>query len=267
MSSAPSGALRAADSDRADVCGMLDAALADGQLTAAEYATRTSAAMRAVTFADLETLIADLQLPEALVDTPVVRADLRRPHRLRMPLAIVAGAAALGAVVGLAVGCAGGGAETAAEAGRPAFTTPNGLARFIADYRAHFGDTSVDEVTLHPEHVSIVRRAADNPAQEDRWDYDGEFDHSVTTSRDPDDPTIDLAALDLPAIAAVLAGSTRTVGVPEGAVTHLGIEPSEHAGIAGGLEVQIFVADERGGRGDLTVAADGAPVAVFPAGR
>ena len=63
--------LRARDSDRADVCAVIDAALADGQLTASEHAARSAKAMRAETFAVLDRLIDDLQTTDDFAATPI----------------------------------------------------------------------------------------------------------------------------------------------------------------------------------------------------
>ena len=52
--------VRAADADRNLVAKLLDDALADGQLTIAEYDERTAAAYRAKTYGELDVLTADL---------------------------------------------------------------------------------------------------------------------------------------------------------------------------------------------------------------
>jgi hypothetical protein len=59
---APSGpgALRATDADRATVQGMLQNAYADGRLSWEEFDARTTALMRAQTYADLNALTGDL---------------------------------------------------------------------------------------------------------------------------------------------------------------------------------------------------------------
>ncbi|SNS44677.1 DUF1707 SHOCT-like domain-containing protein [Rhodococcoides kyotonense] len=54
--------VRAADADRALVAKLLSDALADGQLTLAEYDTRTAAAYKAKTYGELDVLTGDLAL-------------------------------------------------------------------------------------------------------------------------------------------------------------------------------------------------------------
>lgn len=55
--------VRAADADRNLVAELLSRALADGQLTVAEYDERTAAAYRAKTYGDLDVLTGDLAVP------------------------------------------------------------------------------------------------------------------------------------------------------------------------------------------------------------
>ncbi len=52
---------RAKDSDRTDICQILDSALADGQLSMEEHRQRVGAATNATTLAELQALVGDLQ--------------------------------------------------------------------------------------------------------------------------------------------------------------------------------------------------------------
>ena len=63
---------RASDSDRDDTCQTLDAALSDGQLSTEEHRERVSAATKAVTLGQLQSLVSALQIsktPAALPKT------------------------------------------------------------------------------------------------------------------------------------------------------------------------------------------------------
>lgn len=59
----PDPHLLAADADRAAVATRLDAALADGRLTPAEYEDRSARALAARTYGELDALTADLPRP------------------------------------------------------------------------------------------------------------------------------------------------------------------------------------------------------------
>ena len=73
--------VRANDADRSLVCGMLDAAYADGELDGAEHASRISAAMVAKTRGELQDLVSDLQSPLPAFAQPAVPAVPRRRGR------------------------------------------------------------------------------------------------------------------------------------------------------------------------------------------
>ena len=89
--------MRAADGDRNQVVELLREALDEGRLTLPEYDERVAVAYRAVTYADLNLLLADLPRtrPEGALAIPAPKpvsrvsppADPRKPHR--MPLALM----------------------------------------------------------------------------------------------------------------------------------------------------------------------------------
>ncbi|MGB8404588.1 MAG: DUF1707 domain-containing protein [Mycobacterium sp.] len=94
----PADIVRASDTDRADVCGILDAAYADGELDPSEHCDRVAAATAAKTRGELRGLIGDLQSP-----TPAFArtADAPPPTPRRKHAAkIAAGCAAALAVIG-----------------------------------------------------------------------------------------------------------------------------------------------------------------------
>ncbi|MFE6922458.1 DUF1707 domain-containing protein [Nocardia sp. NPDC057663] len=188
--------LRARDTDRADVCALLDAALADGQLTAREHEKRTATAMQAETFGALDRLVDDLQIPGDLAATPVARGIPRAPRRWWMPVGAIVLAGLLGAGAGLLGRTVG---DAAFGEPLPDLTTGNGFAHFLADYRAKYGSTEVDELTLYPDYA-IVERKADKPGKQDEQIYRGSFKAwGSQGSRTPDTKSFDLAGVDLAA--------------------------------------------------------------------
>lgn len=245
------GGLRARDADRVDACALLDAARDDGQLTAQEHDRRTVAAMRAKTFGDLDGLVHDLQIPANLVDSPVVRSD-RRVRSRRWQWAAAAATAAL--LLGALAGCVG---REVTHRPMPDLTTGRGLDAFIADYRDHFGDTMVDEVTLFPDYV-VVERQSGTQSQYIR--YDGDFDSSTSTSRSSDTEAFDLAVIDVPTIARLIAGAPQTVRAPGKPVSHIMIERAKK-----GADPFVRIYVEAGSGGYLEVTPEGVPLRVFPA--
>ena len=68
---------RAKDSDRNETCGILDTALADGQLSMAEHGERVKTATSATTLGQLQDLVSDLQSDQK-IDVPVITKIVNR---------------------------------------------------------------------------------------------------------------------------------------------------------------------------------------------
>ncbi|RDI46675.1 DUF1707 SHOCT-like domain-containing protein [Nocardia mexicana] len=251
--------LRVRDADRVDACALLDTARDDGQITAGEHGERTAAALRAKTFGDLDALIGDLQIPGGLVRSAVVNPSRRRGPRRWIPAVV---AVALAASIGALVGVAATDHPRPGDPDLPDLTTARGIETFLADYRTHFGDLLVDELTLHPEHASFERAAVSRTLN---FTYRGEFDDSSSSDRDREARPFDLGAIDLPLLARYLAGATQTVGAPDGAVTHIMIERSTDM-LDDDPVVTIYVKGGAGG-GYLVLTPAGEPVRVVPVSR
>ncbi|MFE3290252.1 DUF1707 domain-containing protein [Rhodococcus sp. NPDC059234] len=251
------GGLRARDSDRADACGLLDAALADGQLDETEHAARSAAAMRAKTFGELDRLVGDLQVPGRFADAPVVRPARRLPGRRTLLAAVAVG---LAAAIGALAGTVGGGGSAAPL---PDLTTGNGLRHFVDDYRARFGDTVADEADLFPEHASIDRPSAE-PTRSEPYLYRGEFElWGSASTRSRDARSFDLGALNLPVIAQLVAGAPRSLRIPDGDVDHLSLrfEPGDDKLPAA---VTIFVQNAAGDSAHMVTGFDGKIRSMYP---
>ncbi|WP_024801720.1 DUF1707 domain-containing protein [Nocardia sp. BMG51109] len=259
MSPARNSGLRVRDADRVDACALLDTARDDGQLTADEHGERTAAALRAKTFGDLDALVADLQIPRNLVRSAVVNPRRRqRSRRWVLAGAAVAAAAAVGALAGVVATDRPG----SSGSDLPDLTTARGIETFLADYRAHFGDLMVDELTLHPEHASFERAAEGGTG---RFSYRGEFADSSVTDRDPDVRPFDLGAIDVPLLARYLAGAPQTVGAPGGAVTYLIVQRSTDLPDEG--PVLSIYTKGAAGSGYMTISPSGEPLSVYRASR
>ncbi|MGQ4619285.1 DUF1707 domain-containing protein [Nocardia sp. R7R-8] len=254
--------VRARDTDRADVCGLLDAALADGQLDAAEHAARTARAMRAKSFGELDALIDDLQIPDGLADAPVVRVDRRRPRRWPAPVSVLVAALVAGAMVGGISRC--GDDLPGVSENVPDLTTGAGLAYFLAEYRVEFGDMSADEVTLYPKYVTVDRQKPGSASETGDYYYDGDFRASRTSERQRGTRSFDLAAIDVPAIAGLLAGAPQSVKAPDGVITHVIMNFQPSGPVDAGPAIYIYVKNKGGSSGYLTVTFAGEPIVVSP---
>ncbi|MEW1736768.1 DUF1707 domain-containing protein [Nocardia beijingensis] len=254
--------VRARDTDRADVCGLLDAARADGQLTADEHAARTAEAMRAKSFGELDALIDDLQTPDGLANTPVIRVDRRRPRRWLAPVSVVLAALVAGALIGGISRCDGH--LPGFDEDVPDLTTGAGLAYFLAEYRAEFGDLSADEVTFYPKYAIVHRQKPGSASETGDYNYNGDFRATGSSERRSGTRAFDLAAIDVPAIAGLLAGAPRTLKCPNGVITLVDLEFDARGSVDRGPVVAIHANDKDGSSGYLTATFAGEPLAVFP---
>jgi hypothetical protein len=77
MTAGDYGAMRASDNDRCRVQSRINDAFAEGRLTREEWDERATAVTRAVTYADLARLTADLPVPYVPPPPPTVNAQQR----------------------------------------------------------------------------------------------------------------------------------------------------------------------------------------------
>ena len=73
MATSQTASTRAKDSDRNDICQILDTALSEGQLSMSEHGQRVKAATTATTLGDLRALVSDLQTGNAPVQLPTLK--------------------------------------------------------------------------------------------------------------------------------------------------------------------------------------------------
>ncbi|MEU0542852.1 DUF1707 domain-containing protein [Nocardia sp. NPDC005978] len=257
---------RARDEDRAAACALLDAALGDGQLRAADHRALTELAGEAKSLGELADLTDDLQRP---VGTP---ADARPPTSVRgylFPVAMVTVSlvAAVGAFVWAhqpetppapppAVEL---GAITPKIIGTPNFTTGAGIAQFRDDYRAKFGTTLVDEVSFFEAHISVTQ--SPQPNRMAKYTYRSGFELSTAPAvRQTTTATADLAEIDTAALDKLLAEAPALLKVENGAVTHIGFEPQR----GGPPVLSVYVDNSFEERGNLTATPAGAILRTSP---
>ncbi|MGW5518506.1 DUF1707 SHOCT-like domain-containing protein [Nocardia africana] len=261
--------IRARDADRAETCRALDTALADGQLSAEEHRTLTDLTTAAETLGDLAELTADLQRPaEAPIDPRT---------RVRSRTAWFVGAAAV-VVLAAAVGgyllthrAAPEPAPVVAAAPQviqpvvietPDLTTVAGFEKFRSDYQAKFGDTTVDELSLFPDHASVDRTSTGQPNRVADYLYRGGFMASTAvTTRSADKPIFDLATVNTSALGDLIARAVPLLKVPGGAVSHIGMGIDT---ITKAPTISIYVGNSFNENAFLEATPAGDPIRVYP---
>jgi DUF1707 SHOCT-like domain len=275
---------RAKDSDRVDICQVLDNALAEGQLSMTEHQQRVDAATEAATLGELQSLVADLQ-PASQVHPFVTSPGRRRGHR-----------AAIATTVGVAVACVvvvgwlvlrtdgpapASSSSATAEAPEPHVlaaepsakpetpsTTPDdvpavvlaprgqlhtadGMAGLIDAMRKRFGDTMGYELAITPDDAMLARPDPADDRSKLVYPYRGGWgDPSGRPKSDTDDLT-DLAAFDVPAAAAALQAAPETLKIAPGEVsdTFIDIDPIADPNGPGALELLVRITTKSGADG------------------
>ncbi|MGV0993824.1 MAG: DUF1707 SHOCT-like domain-containing protein [Mycobacterium sp.] len=257
---------RAKDSDRGDICQILDTALAEGQLSMAEHGDRVKAATNAATLGDLRSLVGDLQTGNAPVQLP----DLK-PPRVQLPgsraawgirLAMASVLMLLG--IGIGWGLYGNTASPLSftsdpgakpDGVAPVVLTPprqlqslGGLTGLLEQMRTKFGDTIGYRLVIYPEYASLDRP---DPADDRRtlsYTYRGGWGNPSTGSKGSDAVAVDLAKFDAKALIGVLRGAPETLNIKPNEVktTYLIIEPSGDVTAPTAVEISIYVSSEFG---------------------
>ncbi|MFC9996419.1 DUF1707 domain-containing protein [Nocardia sp. NPDC127526] len=267
------GHVRARDADRAATSAILDAAHGDGQLSADDHRTMVELAAGARTLGDLEALTADLQRAADAPEPPRPPGARRRPWF---------GAAVTAAAVAAAVGMFVWVDRPAAQpAGAPAVDlgvieplvvpTPNlltaeGITHFREVYRAKFGDTLVDGLDLFDEHASLTRAVPGQPNRKVEYRYRGGFEQSNSVAtRETTTAVFDLAALDVAALATLIADAPTLLRVDGGTLSHLSFEPDPaFADDGAGPLVSVYVSNKFQEYGHLYATPAGVVVRSWP---
>jgi hypothetical protein len=267
--------MRARDLDRSEVCSALDAAYADGQLDGEEHRTRTAAAMSAKTLGDLRALVDDLQLQQPLSEVREQPVRAPKPTRAGKVGAVVVALLFIGTGFGIAkitdgpTAIAGGGPVVNGSGtgrgadpivvGAVALHTPEGFRTFIEGARTEFGTTTVAGATIYPDYAVVYTVAPGAPARQLSSSYKGGFESpSEAGSRDPDQPLVDLAAIDVDKILGLVAGAGESLHVTNPTTHYLIVEDD-----GDGPYVSVYASNsDLGESGYLKAKPDGTVMAV-----
>jgi Domain of unknown function (DUF1707) len=278
---------RAKDSDRTGTCQVLDSALAEGQLSMEEHRQRVSRATNAATLGELQSLVDDLQAPDA-VQPFATQAPKPRSYRavlLAVIGVLVVCVAAIGWLVSGGDDATEGIAEAtpsaeapathvlaaeptaeataanptaAAEDPPPVVLTPppnlhtvEGITRVLDETRKRFGDTMGYELAIMPDEALLARPDPTNDQSKLIYRFTrGWGDPSDRPRSDTDDLT-DLGAFDIAAAAAALQAAPETLRIPSGDVTQtfIDIDYVAEPPEPGALELLIRVTTTSGADG------------------
>lgn len=276
MATPQTASTRAKDSDRNDICQILDTALSEGQLSMAEHGERVKAATTAMTLGDLRALVSDLQTENAPVQLPT----LKKP-RLGEP---AAGAgwglrvATAGVLVVLGIGIGWGlygntsspldftsdpGAK--ADGVSPVVLTPprqlqslGGLNGLLEQMKKRFGDTTGYRLLVYPDYASLDRPDPADDRRELTYTYRGGWGDPSPTSKSDGATVVDLSKFDAKAVVGVLYGAPDTLNIKRADVksTYLIIGPSTDKTAPGTLSISIYVSSDFGS-GYIELGPDG----------
>ncbi|BBX85460.1 hypothetical protein MAUB_33330 [Mycolicibacterium aubagnense] len=271
-------ATRAKDSDRNDTCQILDAALADGQLSAEEHRQRVAAATTAVTLGDLRALVTDLQTGDGPVKLPNLKTGAGRPVRTTGWGLLAAGAAVM-LVVGIAIGwgiyaAPGQSPMTAAEdpgakpdGVAPLVLTPprqlqslGGLTGLLTQMKKKFGDTTGYELNIYSDYAMLERPDPGEPRRVLRYYYRGGWDDPDTTSVSSDERVVDLGKFDVEKIAAIMHGAPETLGIKRNEINNVYLDIKGSKDITAPpdtVEISIYVSGKFNNSGYIELDPDG----------
>ena len=185
---------RASDNDRNDICGVLDAALEDGQLSTEEHRERVSAATRAVTLGELQSLVSDLQIRKTPIQRPMLKISAIG-WAIWIPVAAVLVLLAGGIVWGLLRNHPARSNPAASKTSSTASSTPSstadnpvvitttttspqpapelltlsGVTRVLAQMRTQFGDTLGYQLNIYPDKAVLQRPDTANAHKIVEW--------------------------------------------------------------------------------------------------
>ncbi len=278
---------RAKDSDRNDICKVLDSALEEGQLSMEEHRQRVSAATNATTLGQLADLVEDLQNANAPVQPPTLSEPrVRRlpgPARagwgLRLAMAVVL------VLLGIGIGWGLYGNTTsplsfttdpgAKSDGIPArvLTSPRqllslgGFNGLFEQMRKKFGDTTGYELQIREDWATVDRADPNDNRRKIEYDYRGGWgdpSSSSPSALSDGDRLVDLAKFNFDSIIGMLRGAPESLNVPRADVKYTWVEitPSKDPATPDAVNVTIRVSGDFGG-GYMVLAPDGTPKEVY----
>ena len=226
----PRRSLRARDEDRNAAEDALASAYADGQLTREEYDRRSTAALSAVSVADLAGLTADLQAdPDKATQLVHLPSARRVIPVIGVVAVLVGGYAGVRALVnndgvrnvftsnstGSDASAAGSGHDPPLKLpGEQHLLTDDGFASLVAAMRERLGTTKVATAVIYPGYASVHVPHRADPHKLFGYYFDGYFDDPTAGgTRDVKTPLINLGKVDTAAMARLVRQAPQALGL------------------------------------------------------
>lgn len=269
--------VRARDLDRSTTIAVLDNARADGQLDYGEHQSRVERARNAVTLTQLDALVTDLQTAPGSMAPPVAA-----PRASQFPwflvVLIVVGIALAAWLVLSGKPPKADVTDTATTSTAPTtllpteavpivapkvnLTTADGLRTFTELYRAKFGDTLGDQWLFYPDGPYAIVTRAEQANRDRDYTFRGGFEPGSLDSRDPNTQVIDFGAVNVDAMAGLMASAPQLLGVPDAKVGHVAVRTER-----GGPAIYVFADNEVHEGGYIKAALAGDIISLQKSGR
>jgi hypothetical protein len=268
-----------------DTCQVLDSALSEGQLSMEEHRQRVSAATNAATLGELQSLVSDLQIHSAPVQSPKSKS-LVGGWGIRIAVLVVMVLLSIGIGWGLYRNTASRHDLTPDPGAKPGVASPvnvspqtaptqapttappqastqpqpptqllslGGLSGLLAQIRTTFGDTMGYTLVVYPDHAGLTRPDSVNAHKTVAYTYgSGGWSKNHGASIPPDTTVGDLGKFDVQAVIGALRAAPKTLHMDGGAPENMIIESAKD----GTLRVELYVSDGHTER-YLMVNADG----------
>jgi hypothetical protein len=156
--------------------------------------------------------------------------------------------------------------EPSGASGRYALTA-DGVRAFVEEYRATFSTTLVVSLTMYPDYA-VVQVPQDGKRRHAGFLYrrdDGWQDFGGISANFPGSDTVDLQALDVPALMHNIGKARRTLGVEDISTTYVNLDYRPQSDEA--PNVNIYVSNEYNESGYLATRLDGTVERAYPFGQ
>ena len=272
---------RATDDDRSNTCQILDSALAEGQLSMEEHRQRVSAATKAITVGELQSLVSDLQIHSAPAQLPTVKSPAGSQW---MWVAVAAVVLLLAVGIGWGLFGSGGGSPSQGTAGtattssaaaasatsKTATTTPlpppdllsiGALTGFFAQMGRQFGDTLGYQVDIRSQRADLYRPDAVNGHKTVLWIFsDNNWANLQSDAPTPLHTAVgDLSNFDVQAVLDGVRNAPQTLGIINPTDEWLDIQSAED----GSLALRVHVSQGGQGGGYILLGTDGSVIRIY----
>ena len=241
-----------------------------------EHRERVSAATKAVTLGDLQTLVTDLQADSTALHPPAAKGPPVSPKFAGWGVVAIAFAVSVLLGVGIGWGLYGNTQSpldfTTDPGAKPdgvgpvALTPPTqlhrvgGLTGLLEQTRKRFGDTMGYRLVIYPTYAVLDRADPSDDRRVLAYTYRGGWGDPTSSAKSSADGSVpvDLSKFDVTATVGIMRGAPQTLHMKPSDIktTYLNIEPATDPTTPGALSLSLYVSSDYGG-GYIVFAGDG----------